>query len=217
MNIAIDGPSGSGKSTIAKMLSKQLGISYLDTGAMYRALAYYVLEKGIDPTDEEKIKPILQGITMDVWTENGVQQVSVNGKNVTPFIRENRISMAASTVSKIPDVRLKLVNLQRKIAAKTDCVLDGRDIGSYVLPNADYKFYMTADSKVRAKRRQEELAIKGENIPFEVILEDIKRRDTQDKNRAFAPLVICNDAIVIDTSDLSIGEVCEKVKSYLCK
>ena len=217
MNIAIDGPSGSGKSTIAKMLAKQLGISYLDTGAMYRALGYFVLDGGIDPSDEAKIKPLLNGITMDVWTENGVQQVSVNGVNVTPYIRENRISMAASTVSKIPDVRLKLVDLQRKIAAKTDCVLDGRDIGSYVLPNADYKFYMTADSRVRAERRQAELAQKGENIPFDEILEDIERRDAQDKNRAFAPLVICEDAIVIDTSALSIEEVCDKVKSYLCK
>lgn len=217
MIIAIDGPSGSGKSTIAKLLAKKLGISYLDTGAMYRGIGYYVLSKNIDPSDEAGVLSILDGIAMNVWEENGVQQVSVNGENVTPFIRENHISMAASTVSKIPAVRIKLVELQRRIAAKTDCVLDGRDIGSYVLPNADHKFYMTADSGVRAIRRQAELELKGEHHTVEEIKEDIEKRDYQDKNREFAPLVICDDAMVIDTSHLTIDEVLSVVLNKICK
>ena len=217
MNIAIDGPSGSGKSTIAKIIAKKMHISYLDTGAMYRAIGYYVLQNGVDPSEEEKVVKLIEDITMDIGEDNGVQQVSVNGENVTPYIRENRISMAASTVSKIPAVRIKLVELQRKIAAKSDCVLDGRDIGSYVLPNAEYKFFMTADSFVRAQRRHDELKLKGEDIPVETLREEIEKRDTQDKNRSFAPLVCCEDAVVIDTSNLTIEEVTELVLSKICK
>lgn len=217
MNIAIDGPSGSGKSTIAKIIAKKMHISYLDTGAMYRAIGYYVLQNGVDPSEEEKVVKLIEDITMDIGEENGVQQVSVNGENVTPYIRENRISMAASTVSKIPAVRIKLVELQRKIAAKSDCVLDGRDIGSYVLPNAEYKFFMTADSFVRAQRRHDELKLKGEDIPVETLREEIEKRDAQDKNRSFAPLVCCEDAVVIDTSNLTIEEVTELVLSKICK
>ncbi|MBR1625369.1 MAG: (d)CMP kinase [Clostridia bacterium] len=217
MNIAIDGPSGSGKSTIAKIIAKKMHISYLDTGAMYRAIGYYVLQNGVDPSEEEKVVKLIEDITMDIGEDNGVQQVSVNGENVTPYIRENRISMAASTVSKIPAVRIKLVELQRKIAAKSDCVLDGRDIGSYVLPNAEYKFFMTADSFVRAQRRHDELKLKGEDIPVETLREEIEKRDAQDKNRSFAPLVCCEDAVVIDTSNLTIEEVTELVLSKICK
>ncbi len=217
MKIAIDGPSGSGKSTIAKILAKKLGISYLDTGAMYRAIGYYVLSNNKSPDDEKAVIELLHGIKMDIWDENGIQQVAVNGQNVTPFIRENKISMAASTVSKIPAVRIKLVEIQRKIASKTDCVLDGRDIGSYVLPDAEYKFYLTANSLVRAQRRQAELASKGEILSVEKIKEEIEKRDEQDKNRTFAPLVICDDAVVIDTSFLSIEEVTDTVLNKICK
>lgn len=217
MNIAIDGPSGSGKSTIAKIIAKKMHISYLDTGAMYRAIGYYVLQNGVDPSEEEKVVKLIEDITMDIGEDNGVQQVSVNGENVTPYIRENRISMAASTVSKIPAVRIKLVELQRKIAAKSDCVLDGRDIGSFVLPNAEYKFFMTADSFVRAQRRHDELKLKGEDIPVKTLREEIEKRDAQDKNRSFAPLVCCEDAVVIDTSNLTIEEVTELVLSKICK
>lgn len=217
MKIAIDGPSGSGKSTIAKALSAKLNIAYLDTGAMYRAIGYYVLKNGVSPSDETAVIPLVEGLRMNVWEENGIQQVSVNGENVTPFIRENRISMAASTVSKIPAVRIKLVELQREIAAKTDCVLDGRDIGSYVLPDADFKFYMTANSLVRAQRRQAELAAKGETHTVEEIREDIERRDEQDKNRSFAPLVICDNAVVIDTSCMTIEEVADAVMKKICE
>lgn len=217
MNIAIDGPGGSGKSTIAKILAKKLHIAYLDTGAMYRAIAYYALEKGADVSKEETVLPLLNDMEMKVWEENGVQQVSVNGINTTPFIRENRISMAASTVSKIPAVRLKLVELQRKIAEKTDCVMDGRDIGSYVLPNADYKFYMTADSLVRAQRRRKELLQKGQDIPLDVLLDEIEKRDTQDKTRSFAPLVICNDAVVVDTTNMTVEDVSDFICGIVCK
>ena len=158
MNIAIDGPSGSGKSTIAKIIAKKMHISYLDTGAMYRAIGYYVLQNGVDPSEEEKVVKLIEDITMDIGEDNGVQQVSVNGENVTPYIRENRISMAASTVSKIPAVRIKLVELQRKIAAKSDCVLDGRDIGSYVLPNAEYKFFKERISPSKRSGRKSKSA-----------------------------------------------------------
>lgn len=217
MNIAIDGPSGSGKSTVAKALAKDLNISYLDTGAMYRSLAYHFLELGIEPNEEDKIIPLLDSVEMEVYSENGVQQVIVNGVNVTPFIRENRISMAASTISKIPAVRLKLVDLQRIIASKQDCVMDGRDIGSYVLPNADFKIYMTASSFIRAQRRQKELAEKGQVFTVEEIQKDIEARDLQDKSRSFAPLVICEDATVIDTSDMTIEDVISFVKKMVCQ
>ncbi len=217
MIIAIDGPSGSGKSTIAKILAKKLGISYLDTGAMYRGIAYYVIKKGIEVTDEAAVIEALKDISMQISETDGVQQVIVNGENVTPYIRENSVSMAASTVSKIPAVRIKLVELQRKIASESDCVLDGRDIGSYVLPNADYKFYLTADSRVRAVRRQAELAQKGQILTVDEIQKDIEARDLQDTTRAFAPLVICSDAMFLDTSALSIDEVTDIVLKHICR
>ena len=217
MNIAIDGPSGSGKSTIAKILAKKLNISYLDTGAMYRGIGYYAVSNGISPDDEQAVVGLIKDLKMEISEENGIQQVIVNGKNVTPYIRENSISMAASTISKIPQVRIKLVELQREIAAKSDCVLDGRDIGSYVLPNADYKIYMTASSLVRAQRRQAELALKGQILTVDEILEDIEKRDKQDKTRKFAPLIICEDAVVIDTSFLNVEDVVEKVIDIVCK
>lgn len=217
MIIAIDGPSGSGKSTIAKILAKKLNISYLDTGAMYRGIGYYAVSNGVSPDDEQAVVGLIKDLKMEISEENGIQQVIVNGKNVTPYIRENSISMAASTISKIPQVRIKLVELQREIAAKSDCVLDGRDIGSYVLPNADYKIYMTASSLVRAQRRQAELALKGQILTVDEILEDIEKRDKQDKTRKFAPLVICEDAVVIDTSFLNVEEVVEKIIDIVCK
>lgn len=217
MNITIDGPGGSGKSTIAKLIAKKLNISYLDTGAMYRALGYYAVKNGIDVADEKQVIPVLDTIDMKLWEENGVQQVSVNGENVTPYIREHSISMAASTISKIPAVRMKMVELQRKIAMKTDCIMDGRDCGSFILPDADYKFYMTASSDVRAARRKKELDEKGQNLPLEEIKADIEARDKQDMTRKFAPLVIPDGAIVIDTSAMSIEEVTDVISAYVCK
>lgn len=216
LNIAIDGPAGAGKSTVAKMLAKNLNIVYLDTGAMYRGVAYYVIQKGVDPASESAVIPLLDGIQMDILYENGMQKVMICGDNVTPFIREHNISMAASTVSKIPAVRIKLVELQRKIAAKTPCVLDGRDIGSYVLPDAPYKFYMTATPEERAKRRHLELMQKGVNISYQAVLDDITARDYQDSNRAFAPLKATEDAIIIDTTDLTPEQTAEQIMKKVC-
>ena len=217
LNIAIDGPSGAGKSTIAKLIAKKLGITYLDTGAMYRGLAYYALQNGVQPNDEVGVLPILENVTMDIqYNENG-QKVIVNDEDVTPFIREHNISMAASTISKIHAVRLKLASLHREIASKTDCVLDGRDIGSFVLPNANVKIYMDASAEVRAQRRKLDLEGKGDfSHTYEEILADIKARDYQDMNRDFAPLKVADGAIIIDTSYMSIDEVAEKVIS-LCQ
>lgn len=217
MNITIDGPGGSGKSTVAKLIAKKLSFSYLDTGAMYRAIAYYALNKGVSVEDETKVIALLENLDMKLWEENGIQQVSVNGENVTPYIREHNISMAASTISKIPAVRIKLVELQRKIASITDCIMDGRDCGSFVLPDADYKFYMTASSDVRAERRRKELALKGEEIPFDEIKKDIEARDKQDMTRKFAPLVIPEKAVVIDTSDMTIEQVVDLICQYVCR
>lgn len=217
MNITIDGPGGSGKSTVAKLIAKKLSISYLDTGAMYRGIAYYALKNGVSVDDEAKVIALLQNLDMKLWEENGVQQVSVNGENVTPYIREHNISMAASTISKIPAVRIKLVELQRKIASITDCIMDGRDCGSFVLPDADYKFYMTASSDVRAERRRKELLLKGQDIPFEEIKKDIEARDKQDMTRKFAPLVIPEKAVVIDTSDMTVEQVVDLICQYVCR
>ena len=217
MNITIDGPGGSGKSTVAKLIAKKLSFSYLDTGSTYRAIAYYALKKGVSVEDEAKVIALLENLDMKLWEENGIQQVSVNGENVTPYIREHNISMAASTISKIPAVRIKLVELQRKIASITDCIMDGRDCGSFVLPDADYKFYMTASSDVRAERRRKELALKGEEIPFDEIKKDIEARDKQDMTRKFAPLVIPEKAVVIDTSDMTIEQVVDLICQYVCR
>lgn len=216
-NIAIDGPAGAGKSTMAKRIAAELGLVYLDTGAMYRGIAYYVVKRGVSPEDREGVLPMLDGISMDIAYDDGMQKVLINGEDVTPHIREHTISMAASTVSKIPEVRIKLVELQRDIASRTDCVLDGRDIGSYVLPHADVKIYLDARPEVRAVRRLDELKAKGTagNMTYEDILADIVARDYQDTHRDFAPLKVAEGAIVIDTSDMSVDEVAKAVAA-LC-
>ena len=162
MKIAIDGPAGAGKSTIAKLLAKKLGILYLDTGAMYRAVGLKAIENGVDVTDETAVKKMLDSTTVDVKSEEGVQHVYLDGKDVTGKIREHRVSKAASDISAVPCVRYKMVDLQREIAARCDTVLDGRDIGTFVLPNAEYKIFLTASVAERARRRYEELKAKGE-------------------------------------------------------
>lgn len=215
-NITIDGPSGSGKSTIAKAIAKDLQITYLDTGAMYRGVGYFALSRNVDPADEKSVISILDDIIMDIKYINGEQKVFICGDDITPYIREHNISMAASTVSKIPAVRIKLVELQRMIAEKTDCVIDGRDIGSYVLPKASYKFYMTAEPETRAERRHIELQQKGMDIEYKEVLDDIKRRDLQDSTRSFAPLIIPEGATVIDTTNMTIEEVKNKIKEKVC-
>ena len=215
MNIAIDGPSGAGKSTIAKELAKRLNITYLDTGAMYRTVALKSILLGVDVTDEERVKAFLPSVDLDIKYIDGAQHVYLDGRDVSKEIREHRMSKAASDISRIPAVRLHLVEMQRALAAKYDCVLDGRDITSYVLPNAEYKFFITASPEVRAKRRYDELAAKGEIVDFAVLLEDIKQRDYNDSHRDFAPLTRTEDSVYIDTSDLSIDEVLDKVLSYI--
>ncbi len=206
-NIAIDGPSGAGKSTVAKHLAKQLSIIHLDTGAMYRGIACYFLHNGVEPTEVDKIVAALPSITMDVYVEQEVQQVVVNDVNFTPYIRQHEVSMAASTISKIPEVRVFLVDMQRKIAAKQSCVLDGRDIGTVVLPDALHKFFITASPEVRADRRYKELIEKGSEITYEEVLKDVIARDKQDTERTIAPLKPAQDSVIIDTSDMDLDSV----------
>ena len=215
LNIALDGPSGSGKSTIAKALSKKLDILYLDTGAMYRATALKALKLGIDSKDEKGVSTFIDDIDLKIKYIDGAQHTFLDGEDVSQKIREPHVSMLASNISALRCVRLKMVDMQRKIAGETSCVLDGRDIGSFVLPDAKYKFYITASSKVRTERRKKELEEKGFNVDFDKLLEEIEQRDYNDKHRDFAPLVQAKDAILIDTSDITVDEVIEKVLSFL--
>ena len=215
IRIALDGPSGSGKSTIAKKLSSTLNILYLDTGAMYRATALKAIKLNIDTFDEEKVKTFIDNINLEIKYVNGSQITMLDGEDVSEKIRENHVSMAASNISSLKCVRLKMVEMQRKIASQISCVLDGRDIGSYVWPNADYKFYITASSEVRADRRYKELTLKGQNVNYDTIKEEIEKRDYNDKNRDFSPLVQAVDAILIDTSYMTIEQVVNKVLSYI--
>ena len=215
IRIALDGPSGSGKSTIAKRLSQQLNILYLDTGAMYRATALKALALGIDTFDEEGVKTFINDIDLKIKYIDGTQHTFLDGEDVSERIREPHVSMAASNISSLKVVRLKMVEMQRKIASEMSCVLDGRDIGSYVLPNADYKFYITASSQVRADRRYKELTLKGHKVDFNQLKEEIEQRDFNDKNRDFAPLTKAEDAIEIDTSFMTIEQVINTVLSNI--
>ncbi|MBQ7340150.1 MAG: (d)CMP kinase [Clostridia bacterium] len=215
ITIALDGPSGSGKSTIAKKLSNTLNILYLDTGAMYRATALKALKLGIDTFDETGVNTFINNIDLDIKYIDGAQHTYLDGEDVSDKIREPQVSMAASNISSLKPVRLKMVDMQRKIASGTSCVLDGRDIGSYVLPNAEYKFYITASVDVRADRRFKELKLKGHNVDFNALKEEIEQRDYNDKNRDFAPLKKADDAVEIDTSYMTIEQVINKVLSYI--
>lgn len=206
MKIAIDGPSGSGKSTVAKIIAKKLNLVYIDTGAMYRAVAFYVFNKGVE-ISPKSIIPLLNEIKIDIKYSRGRQKVILNGKDVTSLLRKHIISKLASDVAAIPQVRLFLVELQRNLADKHDVVLDGRDIGTYVLPDADYKFFLTASLEERAKRRFLELSKRNEHHELEKVKNDIKERDYNDSNREFAPLKKANDAIEIDSTKYSVNEV----------
>ncbi len=214
-SIALDGPSGSGKSTIAKALSQKLNILYLDTGAMYRATAVKALQLGIDTFDEEGVKTFIDDINLEIKYIDGTQHTFLDGEDVSSKIREPHVSMAASNISSLKCVRLKMVDMQRKISNNMSCVLDGRDIGSYVLPNAEYKFYITASVKVRTDRRYKELIEKGHEVDYDTLYQEIEQRDFNDKNRDFAPLVQAKDAILIDTSDMTIEQVISAVLSYI--
>lgn len=211
-NIAIDGPAGSGKSTAAKLLANDCHILYLDTGAMYRACALAALRAGIDVADEAQVCDLMRGIALTVLYQDGVQHTMLDKEDVTALLRSPEISMAASTVSRHPSVRMKMVEKQREIAGKMSCVLDGRDIGTFVLPDADFKFFLTAAPEVRAKRRYDEMVARGEKVDFETLKKEIVARDEQDATRQLAPLKKAEDAVLIDTSDMTIEEVLKTIK-----
>lgn len=214
-NIALDGPAGSGKSTIAKRLAEDYRILYLDTGAMYRACALKALRSGIDPKDAGAVKRMLEAFDLEVEYKEGIQHTLLDGEDVSEAIRENAVSMAASDVSVHRAVREKMVELQRKIAGSMSCVLDGRDIGSAVLPDTKFKFYVTADSLVRAGRRFKELGERGQKTDLESVHREILQRDKQDSEREFSPLKRAEDAVVIDTSDMSIEQAVAAIKAII--
>lgn len=209
--IAVDGPAGAGKSTIAKSIAKKLGIIYVDTGAMYRAMALFMLQENIDPAEKEKISKACQNADITITYENGEQVVLLNGKNVNGMIRTEEVGNMASASSVNRDVRVKLVELQQKLAKSTSVIMDGRDIGTCVLPDADVKVYLTASSTVRAKRRYEELKNKGISCDLEQIEADIIERDNRDMNREISPLKQAEDAILVDSSEMNIDEVIEAI------
>ncbi len=211
LNIALDGPSGSGKSTIAKALSKKLNILYLDTGAMYRACALKAHYLGVDCKNSDEVAKIIDLINIEVRYSESGQITLLDGKDVSKEIRQNEISMKASDISAHMVVRKKLVELQRNIAKGIDCVLDGRDIGTNVLPDCKYKFYITASLEVRTQRRYDELLLRGQTINFDELKEEIRQRDYNDSHREFAPLRQADDAVYIDTSLMSIDEVINAV------
>ncbi len=213
--IAIDGPSGAGKSTIARMLAERLGIAYLDTGAMYRACALHMLDKNISLEDERRVAEELPNIDMGIIFENGAQKMFISGKDVSERIREHHMSKAASDISKLPCVREKLVSLQRELAKKQSCVLDGRDICLHVLPDARYKFFLTASANERAKRRAAELAQKGKQVNFETVLADINDRDYNDMHRAASPLVQAPDAVLVDSTNMTLEQVLDYMLSFI--
>ncbi len=216
MKIAIDGPAGAGKSTVAKLISEKLGINYLDTGAMYRSIAYALINKGIDPEDAVAVKNHLDEVDIEVKYIKRVQHMYLDGKDISKLIRTNEISMGASNVSKIPEVRLKLIEMQQEIARNFDIVMDGRDICTYVLPDADHKFFITASVDERARRRFKELP-EGSNLTFEEIREDIIKRDKNDSEREFMPLKQAEDAVLVDTTDMNIEEVIDFVLKEIAK
>ncbi|MGN1154931.1 MAG: (d)CMP kinase [Agathobacter sp.] len=216
-NIAIDGPAGAGKSTIAKQLAKDLGVVYVDTGAMYRAMAYYFITNGIEAEDITKITDACKDVVVTITYEDGVQNVWLNGENVSGKIRTEEVGKMASATSVYPVVRKKLVELQQQLAKKTDVIMDGRDIGTVVLPNADVKIYMTASSAIRAKRRYEELTAKGIECNIEDIEKDIIDRDYRDMNRETSPLKKALDAVELDTSNLDIEGVVAAMKEIINK
>ena len=209
--IAIDGPAGAGKSTIAKKVAATLGFIYVDTGAMYRAMALYMIKEGINPGETNKIVDKCKSADITIKHENGEQVVYLNGENVNGLIRTEEVGNMASSVSVIGFVRQKLVELQQKLANETDVVMDGRDIGTVVLPNADLKIYLTASSKVRAERRYKELTEKGVSCNIDDIERDIVERDYRDMHREISPLKQAEDAVLIDSSNYTIEEVAKKI------
>lgn len=212
-NIAIDGPAGAGKSTIAKAVSKELGIIYVDTGALYRAVGLNALRKNIDTKDVNLVTESLKDVSVDLRFVDGEQRVFLGEEDVSVDIRLPEASMAASNVSAIPSVRQFLFDLQRKIANDNNCLMDGRDIGTVVLPNAQLKVFLTASPEARAKRRYDELIAKGQDVEYKDVLDDLNKRDYQDTHREIAPLKPADDSVIVDTTEMSFNEVKEKLIS----
>lgn len=215
-NVAIDGPAGAGKSTIAKRIARRLGYIYVDTGAMYRAMAYYLIQNQIDAADQEAIAAACQHADISICYQDGEQVVLLNGENVNAYLRTEAVGNMASVSSVVPEVRKKLVELQQKLARETDVVMDGRDIGTVVLPDADVKVYLTASVETRAKRRFLELQEKGEPADLAKIAADIEDRDYRDMHRDISPLRQAEDATLVDSSDMTIDQVVERILE-LCR
>lgn len=216
INIAVDGPAGAGKSTIAKLVAKKRNLIYVDTGAMYRAMALLMIRNGVDLSDTEHIISLAETADISIAYEKGEQVVLLNGENVNAFLRTEAVGNAASAVSAIGAVRKKLVQLQQQLAAKSDCIMDGRDIGTCVLPDASCKIYLTASSAVRAKRRFDELTAKGEECDYDKILADIEARDYRDMHREISPLKQAPDAILVDSSDMTVEDVVDRIIELSC-
>lgn len=216
-SVAIDGPAGAGKSTIAKIVAKEKQFIYVDTGAMYRAMALYFIKQGIQASESDKISAAAEGADVTIEYVNGEQQVFLNGENVTPYLRTEEVGNMASASSVNADVRKKLVELQQKLAATANVVMDGRDIGTCVLPNANVKVYLTASVEVRAKRRYDELVVKGQKADLGTIKRDIEDRDYRDMNREISPLRQAEDAILVDSSELTIEESAGEILSLIDK
>ena len=213
-NVAIDGPAGAGKSTIAKLVAKEKGYIYVDTGAMYRGLAIHFLNRGIDPEDRKAVAEACRDAEVTIGYEDGVQQIYLNGENVTSMLRAEETGNMASKTSAIPEVREKLFELQRSLAREKDVIMDGRDIGTNILPNADVKIYLTASVETRARRRYDELQEKGEDCSLEEISRDIRERDERDMTREIAPLKKADDAVLVDSSDMTIQQVVDEICRY---
>ena len=211
INVAIDGPAGAGKSTVARAAAQKLGYIYVDTGALYRAVGVYCLRKGIETTDVENVGAILNEITVELKFIDGVQHVFLNGDDVSTEIRLPDASMAASNVSAIPSVRAFLFDLQRDIAAKNNCIMDGRDIGTVVLPNAQVKIFLTADDTERAMRRYKELQEKGSTVTYQEVLDDLRVRDYNDSHREIAPLKPAEDSVIVNTTNYTLEESIDKI------
>lgn len=212
-NIAIDGPAGAGKSTIAKRAAEELSFVYVDTGALYRSIALGLLRRGVDVSDETALLAALEEINVSIGYEGGEQQVYLNGENVSGLIRTEEVSAMASTTSAKPQVRAKLTDLQRDLAKKENVLMDGRDIGTMILPKAQLKIYLTASVRTRAERRYKEQTKRGEQCSLEEIMREIEKRDYQDMHRAAAPLCQAEDAVLVDSSDMTIEEVVSRIVS----
>ena len=215
-NVAIDGPTGAGKSTIAKLVAKEKGYIYVDTGAMYRGLAIHFLDKGIQPQETEKVIEACKDAEVTIAYEDAVQHVYLNGKDISSRLRNEEVGNMASVTSALPEVRKKLLELQQNLAKTQNVIMDGRDIGTCVLPHADVKVYLTASVETRAKRRYQELQEKGEDCNLEEIAHDIEERDRRDMTREIAPLKQAEDAVLVDSSDMTIAEVVKTIVD-LCR